>query len=93
MGIAMGSGAALLPKIMDDLGAEEQGVGFGLGRTTYMILGSLGSVGVGLIAERFDWGVAFLTLAGLLGLVLFVLIWLTVAEYADGRSFPPSYRS
>lgn len=80
VGVAMSWGAALLPKFMDELAAEEQGVGFGLVRTTYMILGSFGSVGVGLLTEWFDWAVTFLSLAGILALVLVALIGATVGH-------------
>jgi len=85
VGVAMSWGAALLPKIMDELGAEELGAGFGLVRTTYMVLGSLGSVGVGVVADRFDWGVAFLLLAGLLGVVLVVLIGIVLRDLGSDR--------
>jgi predicted MFS family arabinose efflux permease len=80
VGIAMSWGAALLPKFMDELATDEQGAGFGLVRTTYMILGSLGSVGVGVLAERFDWALTFLVLAGLLGFVFLSLLGATVRQ-------------
>ncbi len=75
-GIAMSWGAALLPKFMDNLNDGERGIGFGVIRTTYMVLGASGSVVTGWIADTFSWGTAFLTLAGLLGLMLVTLLGL-----------------
>jgi MFS family permease len=88
VGIAMSWGAALLPKIMDELDPHEQGAGFGLVRTTYMILGSLGSVGVGLCADWFDWRVAFLFLGTLLGVVLVALLGMAWSRQVAGRASP-----
>ncbi len=65
-GIAMSWGAALLPKFMDHLSAEERGAGFGLIRTSYMVLGATGSVTTGVAADLFGWEVAFAGLAVLL---------------------------
>ena len=74
VGIAMSWGATLLPKFLDHMSPEEEGMGFGLVRTTYMVFGASGSVGVGLLADLFDWGVAFLVLSGILGFVLLALV-------------------
>ncbi|GAB7019306.1 MFS transporter [Halostagnicola bangensis] len=57
--------AAIDPRFMDALPAEERGTGFGLVRTVYTVLGASGSFGVGLTADLFGWGVAFWTLAAL----------------------------
>ncbi|MFP4218089.1 MAG: MFS transporter, partial [Salinarchaeum sp.] len=76
-GIAMSWGAALLPNIMDHLTEAERGVGFGLIRTTYMVLGASGSLVTGWVSEQFGWQAAFLLLTVLLGGFLIVLIgWL-----------------
>ncbi|WP_118830606.1 MFS transporter [Salinibacter ruber] len=74
-GLAMGWGAALLPKFMDHLGEEERSAGFGLIRTAYMVLGASGSVVTGAVADLLGWGPAFLALAGLLGGMLLVLLY------------------
>jgi len=73
VGIAMSWGATMLPKFLDHMSAAEEGMGFGLVRTTYMVLGASGSVGVGLLADLLGWGTAFLVLSGLLGLILIAL--------------------
>ncbi len=70
VGVAMSWGAAMLPAFLDHMSDTEEGMGFGLVRTTYMVLGASGSVGVGLLADLFGWGSAFLALAGLQVLVV-----------------------
>lgn len=75
VGIAMGWGAALISAFMDHLTEEERSAGFGLIRTTYMILGASGSVVTGAIADLFGWAVAFLGLSALLGGMLMVLLY------------------
>ena len=74
-GLAMGWGAALLPKFMDHLDDEERSAGFGLIRTAYMVLGASGSVVTGAAADLLGWGPAFLGLATLLGGMLLVLLY------------------
>ncbi|MFC7237114.1 MFS transporter [Saliphagus sp. GCM10025317] len=74
VGTGLGWGAALLPRIMDNLTDEERGAGFGLVRTVYGVVGSLGSVATGLFADVLGWGVAFTILAGFLVVVLFALV-------------------
>ncbi|MFO8099974.1 MAG: MFS transporter [Salinibacter sp.] len=57
-GLAMGWGAALMPKFMDHLDEGERNAGFGLVRTVYMVLGAGGSAVTGVVADLFGWGVA-----------------------------------
>jgi MFS family permease len=56
---------ALDPRFLDQLSEAEQGTGFGLVRTIYVVLGATGSVSVGLFADVVSWPGAFLLLAGL----------------------------
>jgi sugar phosphate permease len=58
---------------MDALGDAERGAGFGLIRTVYTVIGSAGSVGVGLVADLYGWGTSFLVIAGLSGLSFLVI--------------------
>ena len=74
VGTAVGWSAALLPRFMDLLSEAERGAGFGLVRTVYGVVGALGSVGTGLFADLFGWGVAFLVLAGLFATVFLALV-------------------
>lgn len=57
--------SAIDPRFLDQFGDAERGAGFGLVRTVYTVVGSAGSVGVGLLADLFGWATAFLVLAGL----------------------------
>jgi MFS family permease len=67
--LAIGLGAsyfpALDPRFLDELSASEQGTGFGLVRTIYVVTGATGSAGVGLFADSLGWSAAFVILAGL----------------------------
>jgi MFS family permease len=57
--------SAVDPRFMDALGDAERGAGFGLVRTAYTVVGAAGSVGVGLAADLFGWGVSFASLGTL----------------------------
>ncbi|RKD93629.1 MFS transporter [Halopiger aswanensis] len=83
LGIGLGWGAALLPRFIDALSSVERGVGFGLIRTVYGIVGATGSAGTGLVADLAGWGVAFAVLAALLALVVVALAgnWALGLEY------------
>lgn len=73
LGLSMGWGAAVIPRFMDHLSANERGVGFGFIRTVYMMIASTGSLVTGLVADLFGWAVSFGVLIALLGLALGVL--------------------
>ncbi len=66
--------AALDPRFLDHLSPEERGTGFGLVRTAYTVVGSAGSLGVGLLADLFGWRVAFLVLGGLFAITIGTLV-------------------
>ena len=74
IGTGLGWGSALLPRFMDELSDSEQGAGFGLVRTVYGVLGSLGSVATGAFADLFGWAVAIGVLFALLVLVFLALV-------------------
>ncbi|APW98851.1 MFS transporter [Halobiforma lacisalsi AJ5] len=75
--------SAIDPRFLDQFGDREQGAGFGLVRTVYTVVGSAGSVGVGLLADLFGWGTAFLLLAGLFAITVLSLVanWLLELGY------------
>ncbi len=73
VGTGLGWGGALLPRFMDELDDAEQGAGFGLVRTVYGVLGSVGSVATGTLADLFGWAVAMGVLVLLLSLVVVAL--------------------
>ncbi len=85
VGIAMSWGAAVLPKVLDHMSPNEEGLGFGLVRTTYMVIGSSGSVGTGLLADLFGWATTFLVLAGILGLILLGVLVTAVGTPREGK--------
>lgn len=66
-GVSMTWGAPVQSRIVDRLREEERGTGFGLVRTLYLLVGSLGSYVVGVLVTRAGWEVAFGALAALLG--------------------------
>ncbi|QHS15813.1 MFS transporter [haloarchaeon 3A1-DGR] len=66
--------SAVDSRFMDVLGDAERGAGFGLVRTAYTVVGSAGSVGVGLAADLFGWGVSLSILAGLFGIALVIVL-------------------
>ena len=59
VGVAMSWGAPVQSRFIDVLSAEERAAGFGLVRTVYVLLGALGSVVIGGLADFAGWGVAF----------------------------------
>jgi MFS family permease len=66
---------ALDPRFLDVIGEEEEkGSEFGLVRTIYVMVGSTGSIGVGLLADLYGWATAFLVLAALSALVAVALL-------------------
>lgn len=72
-GVAMTWGAPVQSQFLDQLGDTERGVGFGLVRTIYLLVGALGSVVVGSIITQGSWPLAFGVLAGLLSICLLLL--------------------
>lgn len=74
VGFGMSWGSPLQSRVMDDLDADDRGIGFGLVRTLYILVGAAGNTVVGATADLWGWGIAFGVLGGLLvvatGLVL-----------------------
>jgi hypothetical protein len=66
---------------MDHLAAEERSVGFGLIRTTYMVLGASGSVVTGVVADGWGWSAAIL---GLAVLQVGMLVAIVLGPLRDG---------
>lgn len=74
VGVAMTWGAPLQSRFIDALTEAEQGAGFGLVRTVYMLVGALGSVAIGVMADQFGWPVAFGSLAGIMAVGLAAIL-------------------
>lgn len=66
--------AALDPRFLEHLSREERGTGFGLVRMAYTVVGSAGSLGVGLLSDLYGWRVAFLVLGGLFAITVCTLL-------------------
>lgn len=58
---------------MNNMTEQERNVGFGLVRTTYLMVASLGSVAVGFFADVFGWAVSFGVLMVLLAVIVVAL--------------------
>ncbi|MFW5963628.1 MAG: MFS transporter, partial [Natronomonas sp.] len=84
VGVAMSWGAPVQSRFIDNLGETERAAGFGLVRTVYMLLGALGSVVVGGLADFTSWTVAF----GLLVVLLAGEFLLAVGPTVRGRLAP-----
>lgn len=69
-GVSMTWAAPVQSLLMDNLGKTDRGVGFGLVRTIYLLVGALGSYVIGILITEVGWAFAFSTLAGLLALCL-----------------------
>jgi MFS family permease len=70
----------LQARFMDRLEGPERGYGFGLVRTSYILISSLGSVVVGTVAEISGWGLGFGILAVLLASALLLIAGSRVYE-------------
>ncbi|TKR28410.1 MFS transporter [Natronomonas salsuginis] len=80
VGIAMSWGAPVQSRFIDVLGASEQATGFGLVRTGYMMVGALGSVVVGTLADVFGWQAAFGAVVAVLVFECLLAVLLTLRD-------------
>lgn len=74
IGTGLGMAVTVEPRFVDQLSESEQSIGFGLVRTIYMVVSSLGSVAMGFLSDIFGWAVAFLILSGLLTIIFVTVI-------------------
>ncbi len=73
IGVAMTWGAPVQSRFMDQLADTERGVGFGLVRTIYLLIGALGGYVVGVLITEYGWIIAFSMLVVLLSTCLILL--------------------
>ena len=73
IGFGMSWGAPVQSRFMDQLSDAERTAGFGLVRTVYMTVGSLGSVVVGVLSDVYGWALAFGVLAVIMGIEVVLL--------------------
>lgn len=74
VGTGLGWASAVEPRFMDKLSDRERSAGFGLVRTVYLILASIGSSAVGFFADGFGWAVSFGVLIVLLSTVAIAVV-------------------
>lgn len=67
LGVGISYGGAVQSLFMSQFGRVDRVSGFAAVRTVYMLLGSLGSVVTGSLADAFSWGVSYGLVAVLLG--------------------------
>jgi len=80
IGLGMSWNGVLTSRFMDAFSATDRSAGFGLVRTIFMLLGSLGSVVTGVLADEFGWPTAY----GLVVVLLcVVIVALAVAAVVD----------
>ena len=73
-GVSMSATPVVQSRMMDGLAAADQGAGFGLFRTVYLLVGASGTAVVGTAADLAGWGTAFGLLAAVYaGLLLSLL--------------------
>lgn len=70
IGFGMPWGGVLSSRIMDNLAFDERSTGYGLIRTTYLLLASSGNVITGSLADAAGWPVSYGLLIVLLGIAL-----------------------
>lgn len=85
-GIAMTWGAPIQSQLMDQLGDTEQGIGFGLVRTIYLLIGALGSYVTGILITEMGWPIAFSLLSGVLVLCLVLIIAPFILRVGSSKS-------
>jgi predicted MFS family arabinose efflux permease len=73
VGTGLSWGGVLQARFMVDLGADERGTGFGLARTTFILLGSVGNTVTGILADTVGWGTAYGVVIALLALAVCAL--------------------
>lgn len=85
-GLTMAYNIPLQSKVIGLLGESTQGKGFGVFRTLYVLLGSLGGVVIGSVSDVGGWAAAYGFLSALLLLGLVVVLGSAVA--VPGRATP-----
>jgi MFS family permease len=78
VGVAMAWGPPVQSRAVDALAEAERGVGFGAVRTGYILVGALGPVVVGTLADETGWTVGFGLLAGVLAFTAAALVLTTL---------------
>ncbi|ELY55445.1 major facilitator superfamily MFS_1 [Natronococcus amylolyticus DSM 10524] len=84
-GVATSATTVVQSRILDELSETNRGTGFGLFRTTYLLIGAAGTTVVGITADTAGWAAAAGLLAALLAAVLGFVLFARYAESAARR--------
>ncbi|MFU8867894.1 MFS transporter [Natronococcus sp.] len=82
-GVATSATTVIQSRILDELGDTNRGTGFGLFRTTYLLIGAAGTTVVGVAADTAGWAIAAGLLAALLATVLAAVV---CVRYVDATA-------
>ncbi|MEF8772250.1 MFS transporter [Halodesulfurarchaeum sp.] len=74
IGVGLTWGGAVQARVMREFDDDERGTGFGLVRTVFILLGSVGNVATGVLADMFGWPVAYGVVVGLLCFGVAILV-------------------
>lgn len=74
IGLGLTWGGALQARFMAQFNAGEGGTGFGLVRTVFVLLGSIGNVATGVLADLAGWPAAYGVIVGLLVLAATLVV-------------------
>lgn len=78
--VGFGWGGVIQSQFMDNFTDVERSSGFGVARTVYTLVGSLGSVTTGYLADSLEWSAAFGLLVVLLALAVGSLVFVNYAD-------------
>lgn len=78
--VGFGWGGVIQSQFVDNFTNVERSSGFGVARTVYTLVGSLGSVTTGYLADRLDWSAAFGLLVVLLALGVGCIVFVNYAD-------------
>lgn len=84
-GVAMGFMSPLQAEFIDVQSRRSRGANFGLFRTVYILIGSLGSVVTGGVAHFAGWSTAYWALSGLFVTTLLLVIYRSSGHGIPGR--------
>jgi hypothetical protein len=74
VGVGLTWGGVLQSRFMREFADDERGTGFGLVRTTFVLLGSVGSAATGFLADTGGWPLAIGVLIALLALAAALVV-------------------
>jgi MFS family permease len=89
LGIGISWPGVIQANIIDALPGGEQGLEFGMARSTYLLVGATGSVVTGTLADVAGWPIAYGTTVALLGVTAIAVLIRRGIRPVGGRSHNP----